>query len=184
MCSCWLSELLGESMCFSYLKPNNLETQTSGIKIKLKCDIFKNTVPVALAVIQLLSRVRLFGAPWPAVVRGTGGDVRGSRTSRTLQEWGGEVAGCGDGCSACCRAWSAVPVSAPFCERSMWAVKFSRQSSSIERTYVWDFPRGPVVKTSRFHCKGHGFNPWSGNLRPHMLGSAAEKTKQNCDLFP
>ena len=26
-----------------------------------------------------------------------------------------------------------------------------------------DFPGGPVVKTPRFHCKGHGFNPRSGN---------------------
>ena len=27
----------------------------------------------------------------------------------------------------------------------------------------WDFPGGPVVKTPCFHCRGHGFNPWSGN---------------------
>ena len=26
-----------------------------------------------------------------------------------------------------------------------------------------DFPGGPVVKTPRVHCRGHGFNPWSGN---------------------
>ena len=26
-----------------------------------------------------------------------------------------------------------------------------------------DFPGGPVVKTPRFQCKGHGFNPLSGN---------------------
>ena len=26
-----------------------------------------------------------------------------------------------------------------------------------------EFPGGPVVKTLRFHCRGHGFNPWSGN---------------------
>ena len=30
------------------------------------------------------------------------------------------------------------------------------------RTYG-DFPGGPVVGTLRFHCKGHGFDPWSGN---------------------
>ena len=29
--------------------------------------------------------------------------------------------------------------------------------------FTWDFPGGPVVKTLRFHCGGHGFNPWSGN---------------------
>ena len=25
------------------------------------------------------------------------------------------------------------------------------------------FPGGPVVKTLCFHCRGHGFSPWSGN---------------------
>ena len=29
-----------------------------------------------------------------------------------------------------------------------------------------DFPSGPVVKTPCFQCKGHGFNPLSGNLDP------------------
>ena len=30
----------------------------------------------------------------------------------------------------------------------------------------WDFPGGSVVKTLRFqcfHCRGRGFDPWSGN---------------------
>ena len=26
-----------------------------------------------------------------------------------------------------------------------------------------NFPGGPVVKIPSFHCKGHGFDPWSGN---------------------
>ena len=26
-----------------------------------------------------------------------------------------------------------------------------------------DFSGGPVVKTSHFHCRDLGFNPWSGN---------------------
>ena len=26
-----------------------------------------------------------------------------------------------------------------------------------------DFPGSPVVKTLRFHCRGHGFDPWPGN---------------------
>ena len=29
--------------------------------------------------------------------------------------------------------------------------------------FSWDFPGGPVVKTPRFHCRGRGFDPWSGN---------------------
>ena len=27
----------------------------------------------------------------------------------------------------------------------------------------WDFPGGPVVRTPRFHFKGHEFNSWPGN---------------------
>ena len=26
-----------------------------------------------------------------------------------------------------------------------------------------DFIGGPVLKTRPFHCRGRGFNPWSGN---------------------
>ena len=26
-----------------------------------------------------------------------------------------------------------------------------------------DLPGGPVVRTPRFHCRGHRFNLWSGN---------------------
>ena len=26
-----------------------------------------------------------------------------------------------------------------------------------------DFPGGPALKTLRFHGRGHGFDPWSGN---------------------
>ena len=29
-----------------------------------------------------------------------------------------------------------------------------------------DFPDGPVVKTPRFYCRGHGFDPWLGKF--HM----------------
>ena len=32
-----------------------------------------------------------------------------------------------------------------------------------------DFPGGPVVKDPRFHCRGHEFDPWSGELRSCML---------------
>ena len=30
----------------------------------------------------------------------------------------------------------------------------------------WDFLCGPVVKTLCSHCRGHEFNPWSGNQDP------------------
>ena len=28
-----------------------------------------------------------------------------------------------------------------------------------------DFPGRPVIRTLSFHCRGHGFDPWSGKLR-------------------
>ena len=31
------------------------------------------------------------------------------------------------------------------------------------RVNCWGFPDGPVVRTPRFHCSGHRFDPWSGN---------------------
>ena len=36
-----------------------------------------------------------------------------------------------------------------------------------------DFPGGPVVRTPSFHCRGRGFDPWSGNWDP--AGCAAKK---------
>ena len=27
----------------------------------------------------------------------------------------------------------------------------------------WDFPGSPIVRTPCFHCRGHGFDPWSGH---------------------
>ena len=35
--------------------------------------------------------------------------------------------------------------------------------SQIENCKRGDFPASPVVRTLRFHCRGHGFNPWLGN---------------------
>ena len=33
---------------------------------------------------------------------------------------------------------------------------------------VWDFTGGLVVKAPHFHCRGHRFDPWSGNFEiPH-----------------
>ena len=31
---------------------------------------------------------------------------------------------------------------------------------------TWDFSGSPVVKTRRFHCRGHRFNPWLVNKDP------------------
>ena len=32
-----------------------------------------------------------------------------------------------------------------------------------------------MVKTACFHCRGHRFHPWLGNLRSHMLRGLAKK---------
>ena len=45
---------------------------------------------------------------------------------------------------------------------------------NIWRTKMRDFPGGPVVQTLCFQCRGHGFNPWSGNLDPCMPHSVAK----------
>ena len=38
-----------------------------------------------------------------------------------------------------------------------------------------DFPGGSVVRTPRFHCSEHRFDPWVGKLRSHMPLSLAKK---------
>ena len=38
-----------------------------------------------------------------------------------------------------------------------------------------DFPGGPVVKTLRFHCRGHRFDPWLGNYDPTCHEARSEK---------
>ena len=35
-----------------------------------------------------------------------------------------------------------------------------------------------MVRTLRFHCRGGGFNPWLGKLRPCMLCDVAKKVKK------
>ena len=41
------------------------------------------------------------------------------------------------------------------------------------------FPGGPMVRTLCFHCRGRGFNPWSGELRSYTAHSMAKKKKKN-----
>ena len=33
----------------------------------------------------------------------------------------------------------------------------------VKRNSLRNFPGGPVVKTPCFHCRGQGFDPWSGD---------------------
>ena len=45
-----------------------------------------------------------------------------------------------------------------------------------EEIQFGDFPGGPVVKTLRFHCRGHRIDPGSGKF--HMPCGAAKKKKK------
>ena len=44
---------------------------------------------------------------------------------------------------------------------SQWHWEF-RSKLFSSKTFR-EFPGGPVVRTLCFHCRGCGFNPWSGN---------------------
>ena len=41
--------------------------------------------------------------------------------------------------------------------------KTKQKQNEETKTTLWDFPGDPVVKNPCFHCREHGFNPWSGN---------------------
>ena len=48
-----------------------------------------------------------------------------------------------------------------------------------------DFPGGPVIRTLRAHCWGHGLDPWSvvRELRSHRLQCAIRKKKPNMRCY-
>ena len=47
-------------------------------------------------------------------------------------------------------------------ERAVWLVGFLGNKIKLKMK-LKDFPGGPVVKILHFHCRGHGFDPWSRN---------------------
>ena len=42
------------------------------------------------------------------------------------------------------------------------------------KSYLWDFPGGPAVKTWRFHCRGYSFHPWSRIKDPTCIPHATQ----------
>ena len=61
----------------------------------------------------------------------------------------------------------------------LWEANWKKQQDGIRSSCIGlsetrDFPGGPVVKTPRFHCRGHGFSP-CGELRSHMPCGTAKK---------
>ena len=67
------------------------------------------------------------------------------------------------------KMWTSTSIHQPLVEGSLgeWA----------PQNEAGGFPGSPVVRAPRFHCWGHGFDPWSGNLRSCMLRGMAKKTK-------
>ena len=51
------------------------------------------------------------------------------------------------------------------------------------RTYSWDFLGDPAVRNLHFHCWGHRFNPWWGNLDPTSIMTQPKKEKKNSRLL-
>ena len=52
-----------------------------------------------------------------------------------------------------------------------------RRSGGIKRTCV-EFPGDPVVRAPCFHCRGHGFDPCSGNWVPTSRAVWPKKKKK------
>ena len=44
----------------------------------------------------------------------------------------------------------------------------------------WDFSGGPTIKTSRFHYKGHGVDPWLENKDPMCCMAWPKGKKSEC----
>ena len=57
--------------------------------------------------------------------------------------------------------------------------KYTKSSyNSVRRQATWNFLISPVVKTSGFSCRGHGFNTWWGNWEPCMPCGASKIKKK------
>ena len=77
----------------------------------------------------------------------------------------------------------------PICEISFFfSLHILCYSNSFRyATKVWfvsDLPGGPMIKTPRFHCRGHGFDPWSGKFRlPLQCGQKRKEYVQSLVCF-
>ena len=61
--------------------------------------------------------------------------------------------------------------------KGRWGTTFISVASQIQKSFV--LPGGPVVKAPGVHCRGCGFDPWSGELGSYMLhGSPRPKKKK------
>ena len=60
-------------------------------------------------------------------------------------------------------------------KKKKWQKMIKVVLSNKLKDCAWEFPGGPVVRTPCFHCRGHGFDPWSGNQDPASRGAWLEK---------
>ena len=62
--------------------------------------------------------------------------------------------------------------------------RLERRVKGIQEIYLREFPGSPVAiaRTLCFHCRGHGFEPWSGNSDPasHV---AKKKKKREREIY-
>ena len=63
--------------------------------------------------------------------------------------------------------------------------RLERRVKGIQEIYLREFPGSPVAiaRTLCFHCRGHGFEPWSGNSDPASHVAKKKKKKRERDLF-
>ena len=52
----------------------------------------------------------------------------------------------------------------------------------LVKSVFGDFPGGPVVQTPCFHCRGHGFDSWSGKQDPACHAVWPKKRKEKSVL--
>ena len=50
------------------------------------------------------------------------------------------------------------------------------RKSNVKKPVSGEFAGGPVVRTPRFHCREHGFGPWSGNEDPTCCPAQSNKS--------
>ena len=48
-------------------------------------------------------------------------------------------------------------------QENAMVIQWAKAQGAVKYTTILDFPGHPLVKTSQFHCRGHGLDPYSGN---------------------
>ena len=62
-----------------------------------------------------------------------------------------------------CKVFRILTVDSCFWNFRSISIRVAPLYAFVLKCPTGEFPGGPVVRTLHFHCRGHGFNPWSGN---------------------